>query len=145
MAWGAADRRLRYFAFSGEGPDGESVISVVDLATFAAETLITIQEGTMSHQVLVAAFQRAGLSLVPDMSFDNFQLIVDLVAAGMGVGVASMHVAEPMLKRGELQQVSVQGIDGLKRSIGLAVHAERVIDGALAAFCDEFGTTDAGD
>lgn len=35
MAWGAADRKLRYFAFSGEGHDGESVISVVNLTTFA--------------------------------------------------------------------------------------------------------------
>ncbi|MFT4166166.1 MAG: hypothetical protein QM650_13085 [Microlunatus sp.] len=35
MAWGATDRKLRYFAFSGEGHDGESVISVVDLTTFA--------------------------------------------------------------------------------------------------------------
>ena len=34
MAWGAADRKLRYFAFTGEGHDGVSPISVVDLTTF---------------------------------------------------------------------------------------------------------------
>lgn len=35
MAWGATDRKLRYFAFSGEGHEGVGPISVVDLTTFA--------------------------------------------------------------------------------------------------------------
>lgn len=34
MAWGTADTRLRYFAFTGEGHDGVSPITVVDLRTF---------------------------------------------------------------------------------------------------------------
>ena len=109
----------------------------VSLPEFAAETQISIQEGTLSHQNLVAAYQAAGLTFVPDMSFDNFQLVVDLVRAGMGVGIASKHVAESALKRNQVARVHVKGIDGLHRSLGLAVHAERVMDGALAALCEE--------
>ncbi len=112
---------------------GESI----SLARFAAETQISIQEGTLSHQHLVAAFQAEGLSYAPEMSFDNFQLIVDLVHAGMGVAIASRHVAEAALKRGHVMEVNVQGIGDIHRSLGLAVHAERIMDGALAAFCEE--------
>lgn len=113
---------------------GESV----SLATFAKETQISIQEGTLSHQSLVAAYQAEGLSYVPEMSFDNFQLVVDLVRAGMGVAIVSRHVAESVLKRGQVVEVQVEGIGVMRRSLGLAVHAERVMDGALAAFCEEF-------
>lgn len=109
----------------------------IDLPEFSGETHITIQEGTMSQQSLVAAFQKVGLSFVPDMSFDNFQLIVDLVSAGMGVGIASKLVSEQALENGEVERIHVEGVDGLRRSLGLAVHAERVMDGALAAFCSE--------
>ncbi len=109
----------------------------VSLARFAAEPQISIQEGTLSHQRLVAAYQGLGLSYIPEMSFDNFQLVVDLVRAGMGVAVVSKHVAEGALKREQVAQVQVEGIDGIRRSLGLAVHAERVMDGALAAFCEE--------
>lgn len=118
-------------------PKHELAGQKVSLSRFASETQISIQEGTLSHQRLVAAYQDEGLSYVPEMSFDNFQLVVDLVRAGMGVALASRHVAESMLKRGHIAEVQVEGIENIHRSLGLAVHAERVMDGALAAFCEE--------
>jgi DNA-binding transcriptional LysR family regulator len=108
-----------------------------ELAAFARERMIAIAPGTLSHQVLTAAFHAEGLSLVPEMTFDDFQLIVDLVHAKMGVGIVSSHVAANALREGKVAAVRCAPIDGLRRSIGLALHAERQVDGALGAFVAE--------
>ena len=107
------------------------------LAQFAAERQMTIQAGTLSHQVVTAAFQKAGLPLVPDMTFDNFQLIVDLVRAGMGVAIVSEDVAETAIKRKHVGKIEIPEVERIHRSLGLAHHADRVIDGTLAAFVEE--------
>lgn len=109
----------------------------VSLARFARERQIGIEPGTLSHQALAAAFHRAGLSYKPEMTFDGFDLIVDLVHAGTGVGVVSGHVASAALRRKRVAQVHVRALDRMSRSLGLAVHASREVDGALAAFLDE--------
>lgn len=111
----------------------------VELAEFARERMLAIAPGSLSHQVLTAAFHAAGLSLVPDMTFDDFQVIVDLVHAGMGVGIVSSHVAATALRRGRVERVACEEIESLRRSIGLALCAERQLEGALAAFVEELG------
>jgi DNA-binding transcriptional LysR family regulator len=107
------------------------------LAEFATERQIAIQRGTLSHQMLVSAFHAEGLPYVPEMSFDNFHLVVDLILTGMGVGIASAIVAESALAAGRVARVEVERIDALRRSIGLVTHASRGVDGALAAFVAE--------
>lgn len=109
----------------------------VSLAELAGERMIGIDEATLSHQVLTSAFHDAGLSYVPDMTFDTFQLVVDLVRAGMGVAIASKHVAVGPLRRRQVSRVRVKEIDRLPRPLGLAVHAERVLEGPLRAFVSE--------
>ena len=109
----------------------------VSLAEFAAERQIAIQRGTLSHQMLVSAFHAEGLPYVPDMTFDSFHLVVDMILTGMGVGIASAIVAESALEAGRVARVEVDPIDALHRSIGLVTHAERAVDGALAAFVAE--------
>ena len=71
------------------------------------------------------------------MTFDEFQVVVDLVHAGMGVGIVSSHVAAPALRRGRVERIACPEIEALRRSIGLALHAERQPEGALAAFVEE--------
>ncbi len=115
--------------FAGGGPR--------PLAEFAAERQITMQPGTLSHQVLSKAYHDAGLSLVPDMTIGNFHTVVDLVAAGVGVGIVSQGVAEKDLESGRVIAVSIPEIEGLVRSLGVALHAERDPDGPLAAFLGE--------
>jgi len=107
------------------------------LEELAAERLLVIEPGTMSHQVLTSVFHAAGLSLVPDMTFDNFQMVVDLIRAGVGVGIVSRHVAVAALRRNQVARVRIKQIDRLRRSLGLAIHAERAVDGALAAFVEQ--------
>ncbi len=106
------------------------------LEEFAAERMLAIEPGTMSHQVLTSAFHAAGLSMVPDMTFDNFQMIVDLIRAGVGVGIVSKHVAVTALRRNQIGRVRIKEIDKLRRVLGLAIHAERELAGALAAFVE---------
>lgn len=107
------------------------------LADFAAERQMSIQAGTLSHQVLTAVFHEAGLPMVPDMTFDNFQLIVDLVRAGMGVAIVSEDVAEGAIKRKHVGKIEIPEVEKVHRSLGLAHHADRAIDGTLAAFVEE--------
>ena len=106
----------------------------IALAEFAAERQIVIQPGTLTHQVLIAAYHEAELSLVPDMTIGNFQTIVELVAAGVGLGIVSRDVAEAAIADGSVRALCVRGLDALRRSLGIALHAERGTDGALGAF-----------
>jgi DNA-binding transcriptional LysR family regulator len=125
-------------------PDHALADKTVKLSNFATERQIAIQAGTLSHQVLTAAFLAEGLPYVPDMTFDNFHLIVDLVTTGVGVGIVSWDVAEEALRRKHVVRVQIDRIDRLRRSIGLVRHAERAVDGALAAFCEEVDRATAG-
>jgi len=109
----------------------------VSLQTFAAQRQIVIRAGTLSHQVLTAAYQSEGLSLVPDMDFDNFHLIAEFVAAGIGVGICSATVAEPFLEAGRVARVRIAAIDRLSRRLGLALHADREAAGPLQALVAE--------
>ena len=107
------------------------------LADFAHERQLVIRTGTLSHQSITTAFQRAGLALVAAMSFDTFSLVVSFVAAGLGVGVASEIVALPALRRRQVARVRIREIDALSRNLGVVHHAERRVEGALAALLEE--------
>lgn len=107
------------------------------LDSFAAERQIAIHQHTLSHQLIVSAFQSAGLTYVPDMVFETFHLLVEFVAAGVGVGISSAEVAGPALRRRQVARVRIREIDGLSRRLGLALHADRAVDGPLAAFLGE--------
>lgn len=107
------------------------------LADFAHERQLVIQPGTLSHQAITTAFQSAGLALVADMSFDTFSVVVSFVAAGLGVGIASAVVAQPALRRRQVARVRIREIDALSRNLGVVLHAERRIEGALAALLEE--------
>lgn len=107
------------------------------LAEFAAERQLVIRPGTLSYQVIGAAFQSAGMSLVPDMDFERFHLIVGFVAAGMGVGVSSAIETQAALRRRQVARVRLPEIDALRRPLGLVLHVDRVPDGPLAAFLEE--------
>lgn len=107
------------------------------LDEFAAERQVAIEPGTLSHQVLQSTFHAAGLSYVADMTLDSFQVICDLVAAGLGVGIVGGQVGEARIKRGQVARVRIRDLDRLPRSLGIAVHAERTIEGPLEAFLAE--------
>jgi DNA-binding transcriptional LysR family regulator len=109
----------------------------VTLGEFAAQRQMVIAPGTLSHQALAAAWQAEGLSLNADMDFDNFSLIAEFVAAGVGVGVVSADVAKPFLESGRVARVKVEPIDRLRRRLGLALHKDHVAAGPLGALIDE--------
>ena len=107
------------------------------LADFARERQISIHPRTLSHQTLTGVFQEAGLPLVPEMVFDSFSLVVAFVGSGLGVGISSLAVAEPALRRGQVARVQVRAIDEIPRRLGVALHAGREPEGPLAAFLEE--------
>jgi DNA-binding transcriptional LysR family regulator len=109
----------------------------VPIEIFAAQRQILISPGTLSHQVLTAAYQSQGLPLVPTMDFDNFTLIAEFVAAGVGVGICSATVAEPYLKAGRVKRVRIAAIDRLTRRLGLVLHADRAASPLLSALVAE--------
>jgi DNA-binding transcriptional LysR family regulator len=107
------------------------------LAEFSRERAMVIRPGSLSHQQLTAAYLAEGLSLVADMDFDNFHLITEFVAAGVGVGISSETVARPFLKRGSVARARIPAIDRLPRQLGLALRAERTQGGAVDALIAE--------
>jgi DNA-binding transcriptional LysR family regulator len=107
------------------------------LADFSGGHLISIHPRTLSYQTLTATYQAAGLSLVPEMVFDSFSLLVAFIGAGLGVGISSAAVAEPALRRGQVARVRIPEIDRLPRHLGVALHAGRIPDGPLAAFLED--------
>ena len=108
-----------------------------ELAALAAERQIVIRPGTLAHQVLAAAYQAAGLSLVSEMHFDNFQLIAEFAAAGAGVGLCSELVARPYLQQKRVARVKVEPIDKLPRPLGLVLRAGCPGSAPLAALVAE--------
>jgi DNA-binding transcriptional LysR family regulator len=106
------------------------------LSRFAAERQIALPAESLSYQVINAAFTAIGQPLLPDLTFDNFHLIVEFVAAGVGAGVVSLEVARPALGRRRVARVRVTEIDRLTRRLGLVLHAGRAVDPPLAAFVD---------
>ena len=111
---------------------------------FAAQRQIALPAESLSYQVINAAFTAIGQPLLPDLTFDNFHLIVEFVAAGIGTGVVSHEVAKPALRRRRVARARIPDIDRLTRRLGLVLHANRAIDGALAAFVEEVGRPAAG-
>ena len=107
------------------------------LQEFAGERQISIHPRTLSHQTLTAVFQDAGLPLMPDIVFDAFDRVVAFVGAGLGVGISSLAVAGPALRRGLVAPVRIREIDALPRPLGVALRAGRAHDGPLAAFLEE--------
>lgn len=108
-----------------------------ELAALAAERQIVIRPGTLAHQVLAATYQAAGLSLVSEMHFDNFQLIAEFAAAGAGVGLCSELVARPYLDAQRVARVRVAAIDKLPRPLGLVPRADCAGNAVLAALVAE--------
>ena len=98
---------------------------------------VSIHPRTLSYQTLTGVFQEAGLPLMPDMVFDSFSLVVAFVGAGLGVGISSLAVAEPALRRGQVARVRIPEVDALPRHLGVALHAGRTPEGPLAAFLAE--------
>ena len=112
-----------------------------ELSALAAERQIVIRPGTLAHQVLAATYQAAGLSLVAEMHFDNFQLIAEFAAAGAGVGLCSELVARPYLQARRVARVKVAAIDKLPRPLGLVLRAGCAGSAPLAALVAELERT----
>ena len=108
------------------------------LAAFAAHRQLVISPRMLSFQVLSKIYQDEGLSLVPAMDFDNFHLVAEFVAAGVGVGVCSTSVAEAFVRKERVARVRIEPLDRLNRKLGLALHADRTPSGALAALLESF-------
>lgn len=117
-------------------PKHELAGRTVGLARFAEERQLVIEDSTLSHQVLTAAFQTAGLSMVPDMTFATFSLINGFVEAELGVGISSATISKKLISRGRLARVKIKEIDRLRRRLGIVLHAARNKEGPLGAFCD---------
>jgi DNA-binding transcriptional LysR family regulator len=104
------------------------------LPRFAAERQIALPAESLSYQVINAVFTGIGQPLLPDLTFDNFHLIVEFVAAGVGAGVVSLEVARPALQERRVARVRIAEIGRLTRRLGLVLHAGRAVDAPLAAF-----------
>ncbi len=107
------------------------------LTEFASGPQIMITPRSLSHQVLTAAYQSEGLTLVPAMDFDNFHLIAEFVATGVGVGVCSATVAAPLLRAKKVARVRIPAIDRLSRRLGLVLGADRGPTPPVAALMAE--------
>jgi DNA-binding transcriptional LysR family regulator len=111
----------------------------VTLEEFARERQIAIRTETLSHQVLASAFQTGGLTLVPDMIFDTFHLIVEFIAAGLGVGIATEMSVLESPRRNRVTKLDLGAVSSLPRHLGVVLHADKSPEGALAALLEELG------
>ncbi len=108
----------------------------VPLARFAREPQVMLRAGTLTHQALAAAWQAEGLALAPQLVVDTFHQVLELVAAGLGVGVVSELEARQALRRGQVARVRVAAVDGLPRPLGLVLPADGDTPPAVLALLD---------
>lgn len=106
------------------------------LPRLARERLLGLQPGTLSHEAVAAAFQRAGTPYRPAMTFDSFHALVAFVGAGLGAGVATEASARPAIRRGRVARVAIGEIESLPRDLGAIWHADRDLTGPLEALLD---------
>jgi DNA-binding transcriptional LysR family regulator len=106
------------------------------LARFAAEPQVLLRGGTLTQQALAAAWQAEGLALAPQLVVDTFHQVLELVAAGLGVGVVSALEARDALRRGRVARVRVAALDGLPRPLGLVLPAGGDTPPAVAALLE---------
>jgi DNA-binding transcriptional LysR family regulator len=106
------------------------------LERFAREPQVTLQAGTLAHQAQAAAFQAEGLALVSQFAVDTFHQVLELVAAGLGVGVVSAIEAREALARRRVARVRVARLDRLPRPLGLALPADRAPPPAVEALLE---------
>lgn len=109
----------------------------VTLDEFVAERQIAIRRDTLSHQVITSVFQAGGHSFVPDMVFDTFHMVLEFIASGLGVGIATSLAIEEIPRKSRVTPIRLKEFQKASRRLGVALHVDRIAEGPLAAFLEE--------
>ena len=104
----------------------------IALKQLAAYPFLVLERGSISRQLLEAAFQREGLALQVEMTLGGIEIIKRYVEIGLGIALVPEVAVAAEVAAGKVRAVQVNGL--AKRQIGLIEHRRRQRTPATEAF-----------
>ena len=105
----------------------------MDILTFANENLVLINNTKTSRQNFDAFFSKYNITLKPKYELENYQLIMDLITNGHGIGIVNLEYFSQEVENKTLYKLETSfNID--KRFIVLAVSSKNNYNPAKSIF-----------
>ena len=96
--------------------------------------LIMFNRGSSYYALVDNALRQAGVLVSPTMELDNMEATKKMVERGLGISILPMVAVERELRRGELRQIQVTGVEMPHRHISLIYRRGRPLSRAARAF-----------
>ena len=103
----------------------------VQMKTVMRESLLVLEEGSRSRELLEQAFHEAEMDMTASMSLGSIEVIKRFVEIGFGIAVVPAISVEVEAAAGRLVAISIRGLK--TRSIGLVEHRGRRRSAATSA------------
>jgi DNA-binding transcriptional LysR family regulator len=106
--------------------------SVVSLAQVSPYPLLALSRGSMSRQLLEAAFQQAGVPMQVAMNLGSIEVMKRFVAIGLGLAIVPRVAVVNEVRAGQVVAVPIHGLP--VREIGLVERTGKRRSAAATAF-----------
>ncbi|WP_026508137.1 LysR family transcriptional regulator [Butyrivibrio sp. MC2013] len=99
------------------------------------QDLITREPESSSRNVLLRMLDDKGIAYNIKWSCTNVHTMKQAALAGQGIALLSSLVVADDIREGRLSEITIEGMDG-NRTINLAIHKDKHINGAINSFID---------
>lgn len=107
---------------------------VVTIEEVGQRRLLMFSRGSSYYTLVDNALRQAGILVSPMMELDNMEATKKMVEKGLGIAILPMVSVEQELKRGDLRQIRVEGMEMPQREISLIYRRNRPLSRAGEAF-----------
>lgn len=107
---------------------------VVTIEEVGQRRLLMFSRGSSYYTLVDNALRQAGILVSPMMELDNMEATKKMVEKGLGIAILPMVSVEQELKRGDLRQIRVEGMEMPQREISLIYRRNRPLSRAGDAF-----------
>lgn len=112
----------------------------LSLAQLQEYPLLMIEENTVARRALTSFLSTLGLKLHADIEVENWDLMMQLVQKGMGIGCVPREYAKRYLESGELFELSTYPALPV-RGVGIALPKSVTVSFIVKQFVNMFETT----
>ncbi|MEX2158966.1 MAG: LysR family transcriptional regulator [Dehalococcoidia bacterium] len=113
-------------------PFAESGVATIE--EVGQRRLLMFSRGSSYYTLVDNALRQAGILVSPMMELDNMEATKKMVEKGLGIAILPMVSVEQELKRGDLRQIRVEGMEMPQREISLIYRRNRPLSRAGEAF-----------
>ena len=107
---------------------------VVTIEEVGQRRLLMFSRGSSYYTLVDNALRQAGILVSPLMELDNMEATKKMVEKGLGIAILPMVSVEQELKRDDLRQILIEGVEMPQREISLIYRRNRPLSRAGEAF-----------